>query len=325
MEYSRTEEFQEYELFKSEYDIYENRKRELIKRYEGLQRRIRGLELKLTQDLLNRELETTSIDTLVNAWKIGEKTVLRLYSSGYRTLKDLDDISLRRHSMPEYIGDVRISSIQIWVEREKKRRRNRIINEIKKGLHSNTKIGWEIEDLKRESGLCREKIEEVSRELSNFKKDFGRYRNVSFVNFFLGKEIKIPFKKIINPELKRAEDFLQEILRPYSIATVENSPKERVKKFYEEFLLIKRKYPRGYKGLITEDGIYPYYHFLIIHDRGISFPSKNHVETIHFKEIEHCSKIGNKILLLLEGKEKEIIIFRKNAGIVYNYIKTFKK
>lgn len=77
MEYSRTEEFQEYELFKSEYDIYENRKRELIKRYEGLQKRMKRLELKLTQDLLNRELETTPVDTLVNAWKIGGKNSIK--------------------------------------------------------------------------------------------------------------------------------------------------------------------------------------------------------------------------------------------------------
>jgi len=73
--------------------------------------------------------------------------------------------------MPEYIGDVRFSSIKIWVEREKKRRKNRIINEIKKDLHSNTKIGREIEGLKGELGLCKEKIEEIRRELSHFKKD----------------------------------------------------------------------------------------------------------------------------------------------------------
>lgn len=325
IEYSRTDESQEYKLFRSEYDIYKNRKRRLIERYKELQRRIRRLELKLAQYLLDSELEATPIDILINAWKIGEKTVSRLYFSGYRTLKDLDNINLRRYSMPEYIGDVRFSSIKIWIESDKKRRKERIINEIKRGSHSNTKIGQEIEDLKRELGCCWDKIEEVRNKLSHFKRDLRRYRNVSFVNFFLGRETKIPFDKVINPELKRAEDLLHEILKPYSIATVKDSPKEKVRKFYKDFLLIKKGHPYGFKGLITEDGIYPYYHFLIIHDKGISFSSENQVETIHFKEIEHCSKIGKKILLILEKKGKKTILFKKNAEIAYNYIKTFKK
>lgn len=94
---------------------------------------------------MDRELEATSVDTLANAWKIGERTVQMLYSSGYRTLKDLGNKNLLRYSRFEYIGNVRSNSIKRWIERDKKQRKDIIRNEIEKGSHSNTEIGKELE------------------------------------------------------------------------------------------------------------------------------------------------------------------------------------
>jgi hypothetical protein len=147
MKFIQLKEYQEYKLFMSEYNVYENRKAELTKIYRELEERIRKLEQALVQNLLNKELEEISIDTLVRAWKIGEGTVLRLY---------------------------------------------------------------------------------------------------------------------------------------------------------------------------------PRFHFFMIHEIGMSFSRENHIETIHFGEIERCSKIGNKILLILSKKGRTVIKLRKNAGIVYNYIKTYE-
>jgi hypothetical protein len=284
-----------------------------------LKKGIKKLEQILAKDLLDRELEATSVDTLANAWKIGERTVQKLYSSGYRTLKDLDNNYLLRYSKFEYIGNVRSNSIKRWIERDKKQRKNRIRNEIEKGSHSNTEIGQRIEEVKVELGRCMDKIEEISKILSFSKRDFRRYRNISFANFLLGKEIKIRFEKIISPELKSVEDLLQEILNINPIA------KEKMREFYKEFLLMKKEYSHGYKGFIMKDGIYPYNHFLLIHAIGISFPNQNYIETIYFKEIEHCSKFENKILLLLKEKKRESIEFVRDALIAYKYIKTLKK
>lgn len=115
------------------------------------------------------------------------------------------------------------------------------------------------------------------------------------------------------------EDLLKEILDINFIA------KDKMREFYKEFFIMKKEYPHGYKGFIMKDGIYPYNHFLLIHARGISFPNQNYIETIYFKEIEHCSKFENKILLLLKEKKIKSIEFVIYALIAYKYIKTLKK
>jgi hypothetical protein len=324
MKFIQSKEYQEYKLFMSEYIVYENRKAELNKIYRELEERIRKFEQVLVQNLLDEELEEISIDILVRAWKIGEGTVLRLYSSGYKTLKDLDNVRYKRYSMPEYIGDVRFSSIVEWVEREKRQRRERLTNEVEKGSHSNTRIGQEIEGSKIDLSRCHDKLKAVCKELSLFEVDLKRYRTVSFMNFFLGRKIRIPYQTVVKAELRNTEDLLKDILDPYPLSTVVASGKKETTEFYNQFLRTKEKYPKGYEGLIVVDEIYPCFHFFMIHEIGMSFSRENRIETIHFGEIERCSKIGNKILLILSEKGRKVIEFRKNAGIVYNYIKTYE-
>lgn len=325
IEYRQTEEFQEYKLFKSEYKTHKKKRKNLVKKFKNLEKEINRLKRTLAKDLLDKELEATPIDVLTNAWKIGEGTVLNLYSSGYRTLKDLDNVSRQKLSRLEYIGEVRSHSIKNWVEKYKNQRKERIVNEIDKGFHSNTMTGQKIENVKAESSRCKDKIKKVSFVLSQSKGDFKRYHNVSFVNFLLEREIRVPFKKIYSPELKGIEDLLQEILGTYSVVSVKNPPKEELRRFYNEVFLIRKEHPHGYKGLIMQDGISPYSHFLLIHAEGISFVNLDYIETVCFKDIMYCSKFVDKILLSLKGKKRESIEFRKDAIIAYEYIKTLKK
>lgn len=322
LKYSKTEEFQEYKLFNSEYGIYTNEKERLAKKSGKMHKKIVDLEIRLTYQLLNEELGKISINELDRAWKIGEKTISRLYTDGYRTLRDLDNFKFRRSSMPEYIGDFRYTSIKMWYEKEKERRRKRIINEIQKGSHSDTEIGRNIEITRKNLSICEEKLEKICRELDSFKGDFNRYREVSFYNYFLRRKIEVPYEKIVNLSLKEAECLLNRIIGSRSVDDLKNSKREELRDFYKEFLLLKEKQPYGYWGTAIEDQTYPYLHFFIIHKEGISFFQKG-CFNIPFNEIKHCSKIGRKILLLLkDGTIKKISL--KEPDTAYNYIKTLK-
>lgn len=320
--YSKTEEFQEYKLFNSEYKIYTNEKKRLTKKSGKMHKKIVDLEIRLTHQLLNEELGKIPINELDRAWKIGEKTIARLYTDGYRTLKDLDNFRFRRSSMPEYIGEFRYTSIKTWYEKEKERRKKRIINEIQKGSHSDTEIGRNIAIMKKNLSTCEENLEKTCRDIDSFTRDLNRYREVSFYNYFLRRKIEVSYEKIVNLNLREAEHLLRRIIGSRSVDDLKNSKAKEIRDFYKEFLLLKEKQPYGYWGTVIENKTYPCLHFFIIHREGISFFQERFFN-IPFNEIKYCSKIGEKILLLSkDGIIKKISL--REPDKAYNYIKTLK-
>ncbi len=315
LEYYWTEECQEYRLFKSEYRIYINRRKREIKERKSKKDQIFGLEDILSNEILDLELRNTSISKIDDIFGIGEKTVLRLYSSGYRTLKDLDSIRFRRSTMPDYVGDFKYDQINRWYTQEKRHRKERIIDEIGRGLYSGTQIGEKIEILKEDYRICSEEIERLSRIIFSFNEDIQRYHRVSFTNF-LRNNMEIPIEGIPNLELRNTGDLLHRI--PVRVTRGE------IGQLREEFNILEEAHPESYGLALMSDEETGRCHFFVIHRDGISFFHEDAMRIAYFWEIKCCSKIGRKLLLKLEKVGKIGINLQNDVELIYNCIKLLK-
>lgn len=314
-QYYWTEECQECRLFKSEYEIHIDERNGKIEERKSIRDQILGLQDGLSDEILDRELRNTSISRIDDIFGIGEKTVSRLYDSGFETLKDLDSIRFRRSTMPDYVGSFKYDMIKSWYTQEKKSRKERIIDEIKAGLYSGTQIGKKIEILKEDFRMCSEEIERQSRIISSFNEDLQRYREVSFINF-LKNNMEIPIEEILNLELKETGSLLHRI--PVRVT------KEELEQLREEFHEIERAHPESYNLELMADEETGRRHFFVIHSDGISFFYEDAMRIVYFGKIKCCSKIGNKLLLKLEKEGKIRINLLNDAELIYKSIKILR-
>lgn len=315
LQYYQTEECQEYRLFRSEYDIYVNKRKRLITERENKENQIFRSINRLSDEILDHELRNTSIDKVDDFFGIGEKTVQRLYNEGYKTLRDVDSYRFQRSNMPDYIGEFKYGQIKKGYNEEKKKRKERINNEIIEGVYSNTEKGKEIEDLKEEFWMYSERIEELSRTISSFGEDLQRYDGVSFIRF-LRNNMEIPFGGIFNLNLRRTEDLADEI----QVRITE----EEIRQLRGEFHVLRDAFPESYELTLMIDEDTGRYHFFMIHEYGISFFYKGDIRITYFQEIKCCSKIGKKLLLKLEKVGKMKIELQNDVDLIYNYIKALK-
>ena len=315
LKYYQTEECQEYRLFKSEYNTYLNKRKRLISERENKENEILRSMNRLSDKILDQELRNTSINKIDDFFGIGEKTVQRLYDSGYKTLKDLDSFRFQRSNMPDYVGESKYRQIKKGYNEEKKKRKERIDNEIIEGLHSNTENGKKIEDLKKDFWMYSERIEELSGMISSFGEDLRRYDGVSFIKF-LRNNMEIPIEGIFNLNLRRTEDLADEI----QIRIHEGG----IEQLRGEFRQLRDAFPESYKLALMTDEKTGRRHFFMIHEYGISFFYEGDIRITYFREIKCCSKIGKKLLLKLEKVGKIKIELQNDVDSIYSYIGALK-
>jgi hypothetical protein len=313
--YYQTEEYQEYRLFKSEYNTYVKKRKTLITERKNKENQIFQSIDRFSDKILDQELRSTSINKIDDFFGIGEKTVQRLYDSGYKTLRDLDSFRFQRSNMPDYVGESKYRQIKKGYNEEKKKRKERINNEIIEGFYSNTENGRKIEELKEEFWMYSERIEELSRTISSFSEDLQRYDGVSFTRF-LRNDMEIPFEEVSNLNLRKTEYLVDKIQVRLT--------GEEIQQFRGEFHVLRDAFPESYELALMRDEETGRHHFFMIHEYGISYFYKGDMRITYFREIKCCSKIGKKLLLKLEKVGKIRIELQNDVDLIYNCIRALK-